>query len=88
MERAEVVWQALAWPVIREADPALSSHRGKQSKHEFTIASLSPPPTLFLLTATPAAIEPSARTCPPQPVQRAVLAAATRGILAPPLLFF
>lgn len=86
MERAEVVWQALAWAVIREADPALSSHRGKQSEHEFTIASLSPPPQHFLLTATPAAYEPSARTCPPQPVQRAVLAAATRGI--PPAPFF
>lgn len=40
---AEVVGQALAWPVIREADPALSSHSGKQSKQEFTIGGLSSP---------------------------------------------
>lgn len=42
-EKAEVVGWALAWPVIREADPALSLHCGKQSKQEFTMAGLSAP---------------------------------------------
>ena len=51
-EKAEVVGRALAWPVIREADPALSSHSGQQSKQEFTIAGLSAP---FSLTTSPPA---------------------------------
>lgn len=60
MERAEVVGQALAWPVIREADPALSSHSGKQSKQEFTIAGLSAPFT----DSFSGSIQLSARMCP------------------------
>jgi len=60
VEKAEVVGQALAWPVIREADPALSSHSGKQSKQEFTIAGLSAPFTYSF----PTSIKPSGRMCP------------------------
>lgn len=59
-EKAEVVGQALAWPVIREADPALSSHSGKQSKQEFTIAGLSAPFT----NSFPTSIQLSGRMCP------------------------
>lgn len=59
-EKAEVVGQALAWPVIREADPALSSHSGNQSKQEFTIAGLSAPFTYSF----PTSIQLSGRMCP------------------------
>lgn len=59
-EKAEVVGQALAWPVIREADPALSSHSAKQSKQEFTIAGLSAPFTYSF----PTSIQLSGRMCP------------------------
>lgn len=68
MERAEVVGQALAWPVIREEDPALSSHSGKQSKHEFTIGGLSAPFT----DSFSSSIQLSARMCP-QSLQAIVL---------------
>lgn len=60
VERAEVVGQALAWPVIRQADPALSSHSGMQRKQEFTIAVLSAPFTNSL----PTSIRLSGRMCP------------------------
>lgn len=62
MERAqkvEFVGQALAWPVIREADPALSSHSGKQSILEFTIAGLSAP----FIYRFPTSVRLSARMC-------------------------
>lgn len=62
MERAqktEVVGQALAWQVIREADPALSSYSEKQSKQEFTIAGLSAPFTYSF----PTSIQLSGRMC-------------------------
>lgn len=58
-EQAEVVGQALAWPVIREADPALSRHSGKQSKQEFTIAGLSAPFT----DSFPSSIQLSGEMC-------------------------
>lgn len=62
MERAEtleIVGRALAWPVIREADPALSSHSEKQSKQEFTIAGLSVPFTYSF----PTSIQQSGKVC-------------------------
>lgn len=59
-EEAEVVGQALAWPVIREADPALSGHSGKQSKQEFTIAGLSDPFTYIF----PTSVRLSGGMCP------------------------
>lgn len=76
MERAEVVGKALAWPVIREADPALSCHSGKQSKQEFTIAGLSAPFTNSFPTSAAAEWENVSR------VIAGHLAAATHGILA------
>lgn len=75
-EKAEVVGQALAWPVIREADPALSSHSGKQSKQGFTIAGLSDPFTDSFSTS----IQLSARMC--TALMQGHLAAAAHGILA------